>query len=565
MAIEGLHPALVFLIGAVLVAATRGKARQGVSLATPLIAALALLGLPDGSSFSFELMGQTLIFAHIDRLSFLFALLFLVAATIGVIYSLHHRSRLELTSALLYAGSAISAVLAGDLITLFIAWEMLAVTSAFIVWARGDRESISSGLRYFGFQIASGFCLLIGVLLHQQAGGSLIIEDLGVLDLASPGALWILIAFGIKAGFPLLHTWIVDTYPRATATGTVFLCVFTTKTAVYALARFFPGTEELIIIGAVMTFFPIFYAVIENDLRKVLSYSMINQIGFMVVGIGLGTELAINGAVAHACNDVLFKGLLFMSMGAVLHVTGKSCGTDLGGLWKKMPRTTVLCLVGAASISAVPLFCGFVSKSMVMAAAIEEGHQWLWLVLLFASAGVLEHAGIKIPYFAFFAHDRGLKASDPPGNMLLAMAISALLCIFIGCRPDLLYSLLPYEVAYQPFTTTHVLTQVQLLMFASLAVMVLMKSGIYPPELVRVNLDFDVVTRLAGRWGLLRLRGRLTRWSESLSELVLDRIPALVVESSALSERISPRWLLVLPSLLLVLLLLIFLIANLYS
>jgi multicomponent Na+:H+ antiporter subunit D len=305
--------------------------------------------------------------------------------------------------------------------------------------------------------------------------------------------------------------------------------------------------------------------VIENDLRKVLSYSMINQIGFMVVGIGLGTELAINGAVAHACNDVLFKGLLFMSMGAVLHVTGKSCGTDLGGLWKKMPRTTVLCLVGAASISAVPLFCGFVSKSMVMAAAIEEGHQWLWLVLLFASAGVLEHAGIKIPYFAFFAHDRGLKASDPPGNMLLAMAISALLCIFIGCRPDLLYSLLPYEVAYQPFTTTHVLTQVQLLMFASLAVMVLMKSGIYPPELVRVNLDFDVFTRLAGRWGLLRLRGRLTRWSESLSELVLDRIPALVVESSALSERISPRWLLVLPSLLLVLLLLIFLIANLYS
>ncbi|HIK81690.1 MAG TPA: Na(+)/H(+) antiporter subunit D, partial [Planctomycetes bacterium] len=483
--IEGLYPVLPFIVGAILCSIVGGMPRKLIALATPVVGLLGLLGLPDGASFTISFFGFELILAQVDRLSFLFALLFHIAGLIGVIYALHVKNRLEIGSALLYVGSAIGTVLAGDLVTLFVGWELLALTSAFIVWSRNDDRSRATGSRYLIFQVLSGLSLLVGILIHHQAGGSLTIAELGVLDLSSPGVPWILLAFGIKAGFPLLHSWIIDTYPAASATGTVFLSAFTTKTAVYALARFFPGTEELILIGAAMTIFPIFYAVIENDLRKVLSYSMINQIGFMVVGIGIGTELAINGAISHAFNDVLFKGLLFMSMGAVLHVTGTTRGTDLGGLWKKMPITTVLCLVGAASISAVPLFSGFVSKSMVMAAALQEGHSWLWFLLLFASAGVLEHAGIKIPYFAFFAHDSKLEAKEPPVNMLLAMTIGAGLCIFIGCRPDLLYNLLPYPVDYLPYTTTHVLTQLQLLLFASLSVVVLMKSGIYPPELVR--------------------------------------------------------------------------------
>ena len=220
----------------------------------------------------------------------------------------------------------------------------------------------------------------------------------------------------------------MDAYPEATPTGTVFLAAFTTKVAVYALARAFPGTELLIYIGAVMTCFPIFYAVIENDLRRVLAYSTINQLGFMVCGIGLGSALAINGAVAHAFNDVIFKGLLFMSMGAVLHVTGRIKASDLGGLYKTMPITTVLCIIGAASISAVPLFSAFVSKALILAAALEEGHPLVWLALLFASAGVLEHAGIKIPFFAFFAHDSGVRAREPPINMLMARITSYNVC-----------------------------------------------------------------------------------------------------------------------------------------
>ncbi len=271
----------------------------------------------------------------------------------------------------------------------------------------------------------------------------------------------------------------------------MFLSSFTTKVAIYALARAFPGTELLVYIGAVMTCFPIFYAVIENDLRRVLAYSMINQLGFMVCGIGLGTALALNGAVAHAFNDVIFKGLLFMSMGAVLHMTGRINGSDLGGLYKTMPLTTTFCIVGACSISAFPLFSGFVSKSLVMTAALEQGYHGVWLALLFASAGVFHHAGIKIPFFAFFAHDSGIRVREPPLNMLIAMAIAAVLCIFIGSYPWLLYGLLPFAVEYTPYDTTHVIAQVQLLFFSALAFTWLKLSGLYPPELRSLNIDAE--------------------------------------------------------------------------
>ena len=305
----------------------------------------------------------------------------------------------------------------------------------------------------------------------------------------------IFVAFGIKCGFPLVHTWLTDAYPESTPTGMVFLSAFTTKLAVYALARGYAGTEVLIFIGTAMTAFPIFFAVIENDLRRVLAYSMINQIGFMVVGIGIGTSLALNGAVSHAFNDVIFKGLLLMSMGAVLHQTGKINGSELGGLYKSMPQTTGLCIVGAASISAFPLFSGFVSKSMVMSAAAAEGHWIVWILLLFASAGVFHHAGIKIPYFAFFAHDSGIRTREAPLNMRIAMAMAAILCIVIGCYPAWLYSLLPYEVGYVPYTGSHVLVQVQLLFFSALAFAFLNLVGLYPPELRSVNIDSDWLYR----------------------------------------------------------------------
>lgn len=489
-------PFVIFAIGALLLPLINERLRPAWTLFVPLIGLANLLMISHGVHWQVDLLDYTLIFGRVDKLSFLFALLFHIATILGSIFALHVKDPTQQVTSLLYAGGALGAVFAGDLLTLFIFWEVMAVTSVFLIWARRTERANRAGQRYLLVQVTSGVILLAGALIHYGETNSL---AFGSLDMDGLGAKLIFLSFGIKCAWPFLHSWLTDAYPEATPTGTVFLSAFTTKVAVYALARSFPGTEMLIYIGAAMAMFPIFYAVIENDLRRVLSYSLINQVGFMVVGIGLGTELAMNGAVSHAFNDVVFKGLLFMSMGAVLHMTGKIDGTDLGGLYKSMPLTTTFCIVGAASISAFPLFSGFVSKSMVMASAAEEGYVIVFLLLLFASAGVFHHAGIKIPYFAFFAHDSGIRTKEPPWNMLLAMGIAAAICIFNGSYPAVLYSLLPWEVDYVPYTLTHVITQTQLLFFSALAFALLMVSGIYPPELKLINLDSDWFGRRLGK------------------------------------------------------------------
>jgi multicomponent Na+:H+ antiporter subunit D len=489
MWISELPPFVPFFVAALLALFTRGWVRGLIVLATPVLGGLHLwLDVAPGINQTVSILEYELSVMRTDRLSLLFGYLFHIAAFIAAVFALHVRDTTQYVSALLYAGSGLGAVFAGDLITLFIFWELLAITSVFLVWARRSERAIRSGLRYLIFQVTSGVLLLAGALVHYQQTGSLAFDFIGLEGL---GGWLIFLAFGIKCAFPLLHNWLTDAYPEATPTGTVYLSAFTTKVAVYALARGFPGTELLVYIGAIMTCFPIFYAVIENDLRRVLAYSMINQVGFMVCGVGIGTALALNGAVSHAFNDVLFKGLLFMTMGAVLYRTGNINGSDLGGLYKTMPKTATLCIVGAASISAFPLFSGFVSKSMVMTAMIEEGYDYLWLMLLFASAGVFHHAGIKIPYFAFFAHDSGIRTKEAPLNMLIAMSIAAVLCVFIGSQPQYLYALLPWEVDYWPYDTTHVLAQLQLLFFSALAFVWLNKQGLYPPELHSINIDAE--------------------------------------------------------------------------
>jgi multicomponent Na+:H+ antiporter subunit D len=470
------------------------RARRWFLLAVAIATCAVLARLEPGARLTIDLFGVTLVPVRVDRLGLLFGYVFGIAAFLNLIFAWHVRRGVEQPAAMVYAGAAIGAVLAGDLLTLFIYWEITAVASVLLVWARGTPRAWRSGMRYVLIQLASGMLLAAGAAVRYAQTGSLDFDRIG---LDGAGGTLILLAFGVKCAFPLLHNWLQDAYPESTPTGTVVLSAFTTKLGIYALARGFPGTEELVYIGAVMTAFPIFYAVIENDLRRVLAYSVNNQLGFMVVGIGLGTELGLNGAVAHAFADILFKALLFMSMGAVLFRTGTVKGSELGGLYKSMPWTAGLCVVGAASISAFPLFSAFVTKSMIMVSAAEQGHPWVWLVLLFASAGVFHHAGIKIPYFAFFAHDSGIRCREAPRHMLLAMGIAATLCMGIGLFPDALYRLLPYPVEYVPYTASHVLAQLQLLVCSALAFAVLMRTGIYPPELRSVNLDFDWVYRRA--------------------------------------------------------------------
>lgn len=483
-----------------------GRTRAVFLLALPIAAAWQVWALPSGVFAQCEFFGFTLDLMRVDKLSRAFALIFCFAAFIGNLYAWHVRDYVQQVTALLYAGSAIGAVFAGDLITLFFYWEGTALTAVFLIWARRTEGAYYTGMRYLIVQIGSGLILLAGTALFYRETGSLAFEK---MTLGSPATWLFFLAFGIKSAFPLLHNWLQDSYPAATITGTVILQSFTTKMAIYALARGFAGTEILIYIGAVMTLFPIFFAVIENDLRRVLAYSTNNQLGFMVVGIGIGTEMALNGAVSHAIAHILFKGLLFMSVGAVLFRTGTAKGSELGGLYKTMPLTMLFCVVGAASISAFPLFSGFVSKSLILSASAHEGYYIVWAVLLFASAGVFHHSGIKIPYFAFFAHDSGLRPKEAPWNMLLAMGIAAFLCIAIGVYPAPLYALLPYEVDYVPYTTTHVVTQLQLLVFSALAFTVLVRTGVYPPELKSVNLDTDWLYRKLFPAALVHIRGAI--------------------------------------------------------
>ena len=431
-----LSPGLILIIGALLIPLLRGYWRAAYMLALPVLALWQLIDLGHGTFAAISLFDLTLQTVRIDNLSFIFALIFIIAAFLSVIYAMHVRDTIQHVAGLVYAGSAIGAVLAGDLITLFVYWEGTAISSVFLIWASRNERAYRAGLRYLLVHVGSGVILLAGILVHYHATKSIAFNALG-LDV--PGGWLIFLAFGIKCAFPMLHNWLQDAYPEATVTGTVMLSAFTTKLAVYALARSYAGTDLLIPIGATMTAFPIFYAVIENDLRRVLAYSLNNQLGFMVVGIGIGTELALNGTAAHAFCHILYKALLFMSMGAVLYRVGTVKGSELGGLYKSMPWTMVFCVVGAASISAFPLFSGFVSKSMIIAAAMHEGNFWTWLILLFASAGVFHHSGIKIPYFAFFAHDSGIRCKEAPTNMLIAMGITAVLCIGLGTFPSYLY------------------------------------------------------------------------------------------------------------------------------
>ncbi|MBT6148343.1 MAG: Na(+)/H(+) antiporter subunit D [Gemmatimonadetes bacterium] len=492
-------PGIPIILGALLIPLLRGNLQRAWMLLLPIVGFAQLVGLDHGPLVQLSLFDYDLNPVRVDKLSLVFGYIFHIALLINVIYSLHVRDNVQHVAGLIYAGSAIGAAFAGDMITLFVYWELTAVTSVFLIWARGTERAYRAGLRYLIIQVGSGVLLLSGVIVLVGQTGSVAFDQ---MELSGLGTWLIFIAFGIKAAFPLLHGWLQDAYPEATVTGTVFLSAFTTKLAIYALARGFPGTDLLIPIGAAMTAFPIFFAVIENDLRRVLSYSLNNQLGFMVVGIGIGTELSLNGTAAHAFSHILYKALLFMSMGAVLYRTGTIKGSELGGLYKSMPLTTVFCIIGAASISAFPLFSGFISKSLIMSAAGNGHFTVTWLILLFASAGVFHHSGIKIPFFAFFAHDSGIRCKEAPMNMLVAMGIAAAMCIGIGAFPGPLYSILPYSVDYVPYTTSHVVTQMQLLMFSALAFTFLQRTGLYPPELPSINIDLDAIYRKLLPWGI---------------------------------------------------------------
>ncbi|MBI2866393.1 MAG: Na(+)/H(+) antiporter subunit D [Chloroflexi bacterium] len=535
-------PAGVFLVGAFLLPLVPQRLRAVAFLVPPLASLGLLWALDPGQTLTVPFLDFQLVLTRVDRLSLAFGYVFAIVTVLGGVYALHLRDTGQQVAALLYAGSALGVVFAGDLFTLFVFWEVLAVASVYLIWARGTMRSRQAGLRYLFVHMAGGSLLLAGALIHYSDTNSLLFEPMK----GGMGATLILISFAINAAIPPLHAWLTDSYPQGTVTGSVFLSAFTTKAAVYALARGFAGWEILVWLGVVMAVYGVVYAVLENDIRGILAYHIVSQVGYMVAGVGLGTEAAINGATAHAFTHILYKGLLFMGAGTVLYATGRSKLTELGGLWRALPLALGLYMVGALSISGFPLFSGFVSKSMTVFAA-EVDHRGLAVLLLnLASVGTFLHTGLKLPYFTWFGPSRSpAPLGRVPWNMYAGMGLAAAINIGIGLYPPLLYRILPFPVDYRPYTVGHVSEAVQLLLFTGIGFWLL--RGMLKGELT-ITLDTDWLYRRPARLAYVmavvypsRLFGTVERLSQQSVRFVArvsqDPVDALRLARVALSRQ----------------------------
>ncbi|MDH5798720.1 MAG: Na(+)/H(+) antiporter subunit D [Paracoccaceae bacterium] len=492
---SSIPPGLILILGAFAIPFLNGRARSGWVLLLPLATLAMVWGVPDATSLSIPFLDYQLNLVRGDSLGRLFATIFALMAFGGGLFALNQKHTTELVAAFVYGGSAIGVALAGDLITVFVFWEIMAVASTLVIWTAGTEASRKASMRYIQIHLLGGVLLMIGIAAHVADTGSAEFTAMTPNSFAT----WLILAgFLINAGAPPLSAWLPDAYPEASWSGTVFLSAFTTKTAVYVLLRGFPGADILIWVGMFMIFYGIIYALLENDMRRILAYSIINQVGFMLTGIGIGTEMALNGAAAHAFTHIIYKALLLMSAGSVIYMTGgkRKC-TDLGGLFQSMPLTALCGIIGALAISAFPLTSGFISKSMISQAASDQHMLYVWLGLAAASAGVFLHAGIKFPWFVFFQKDSGLRPADPPNNMRLAMIFFAILCIGLGVYPDPLYALLPYSVDYVPYTGSHVVSQLQLLLFSGLAFFLLLPLM---KRTLTITLDVDILYRKFLRW-----------------------------------------------------------------
>jgi multicomponent Na+:H+ antiporter subunit D len=534
------HPLLPFLVAAALIPLLPRRAGAAVLLLAPLVALGQILSIDGGATGTVGFFGYELTPIRLDHLSEPFAYVFVAAALAAALFGFRAMTTGERVAASLYAGFGLGVVLAGDLLTLFVMWEVKAVVSAGLIALGGRASSGPAAFRYLLVHVVGGTLLLGGILWHLGAGGSLAFDAFG--DHGS--ATLVLLAFLLSAAVPPLHAWLPDAYPEAGVAGMVFLSAFTTKAAVYALLRGFLGLEALVVVGVIMALYGVVYAVLENDLRRLLGYHIVSQVGFMVTAVGIGTAAAANGATAHAFAHILYKALLLMAAGAVVHATGRRRLSDLGGLSRAMPAVFVLYLVGAVSISGVPFFSGFVSKELVVDAARQDNREIVLHLLKLASVGTFLSVGLKLPWFAFGGRDRGIQLRPVPGTMLGAMAVLAGVNLALGVHPDLLYRLMPFAVDYTPYTASKLAEVTQLLTFTALAFWLLVRKLGGEPS---ITLDTDWVYRVTPR----RLAVAAVSWDASLAALRsqatsrLDRLPRLPVVSrlgsGAAGERTAPR------------------------
>lgn len=519
-----LHPAIPFVLAIPMLLLARGWGQRLLTVLAPLAALAMILLLPDGRGPALVYATYTAAPLHVDALARIFAVAFALYGVVAALYAWHEQDTGSRAAALGLCGAGVGLTLAGDLLSAFLFWEMLAVCSTFLIWFGRTPQSFAAGLRYSMFHFAGGLCFLGGIAMHLAAGRNPALQNL-VMD--HPASWLMLAGVAVNAAVIPLHAWLPDAYPRASIFGTVFLAAFTTKGAVYLAARLFPGLDLLVWAGAAMTLYGVFFAVLENDIRRLLAYHIVSQVGYMICGIGLGSAMALNGSVSHAFAHIFYKGLLLMSAGALIWATGHGKLTDLGGLARPLKWVLVLFMIGAFSIAGMPLFNGFISKSMVISAAAEAHRAPIEIMLQVASMGTFLSIGLKLAWFAFFGEPG--RAATPvvrpvPASMYLAMWLSAALCFITGIAPDLLYHHLPYDYHYHPYTLDHILTALQLLTATALGFWILKRIFVGP---AKVTLDVDRLYRTQLPWLTLALGAAIQGLFQSM-ERTLERAIAII-------------------------------------
>lgn len=484
---NNLHSGLILIVAGLLLLVLPKKTWKWAAALGPVLSLVAAMGLNESSHLEYQFTAKiSLALLHVDNLSWIFVVVLCIITVIAGVYSFDTKTKLEKAASLIYAGGSIAVVLAGDWITLIAFWELTAVVSTYLVWAGRTNTATRASYRYLAIHFFGGNLLLAGALCLCLDGNF----DVGLLTDASGYGYWfMLIGIGVNAALPPLHTWVADAYPESTNEGIIYLGSYTTKVAIYALIRVFAGTEILIYLGAFLAVYAVCMALLENDLKRLLSYHIVSQLGMMVAALGTGTDVGIDGATMHALFNILYKGVLLMVAGAVVHATGMRKISELGGLWKKMPLVSLCFLIASLAIAGMPGLNGFVSKGLIMQSLVgEEFIIAYWMVLL-AGIGTWLSITMKINYYVFFGKTtEHVSCSPVPIQMKIALISGTVLCIITGIFPQLSYQFMPNQTIGHPFTIEHVMEYLGLFVGATIAFGIFIKK-MEPHN--GLSIDFD--------------------------------------------------------------------------
>lgn len=489
--LDNLHPGMIMMLFGMLIWVLPEFMRRFLSVLAPICAGIAFFLLNEDSRFTYHITNNLKVeLIKVDRMTLAFMLVFVIISLIAAIYSLETQDRKESGMSAFYAGSIMGVVLAGDSIAFIVFWEISAFASTYLIFANKKRRSSKSAFRYIMMHGFGGNMLLVGIMMHIAKYGTEFVNISSARDIS----FWlVLIGVAVNAAIPPFNGWLSDSYPESTISGTLYMGSFTTKAAIYALIRFFAGTEFLIWVGAIMAVYAACMAIMENDIRRLLSYHIVSQLGMMVAALAVGSDIGIDGASAHAVTNIMFKGVLIMCAGAIIYATGKSKITELGGLWKKMPITSICFLIASLAIAGLPFSSGFASKALVTESLTEGGYTIPYLLVTAAGVGTLLSITLKINYFVFFGKtDKDIDVDEIPNSMSIAIALGTIVTLFLGIYPDALYNYTTHATVVNPFTIHHIVEYIAIFIGGTIPFVLYIKKMAPHDE---ISLDFDYFYR----------------------------------------------------------------------